>query len=408
MIMDTISNIIKMSRRNPFSDVKMMKWVTRLFSFQIDGRLNTGYSFSPYLIHLMPTYLCNLRCKKCGQWGETGNYYKKDANFLRENMNIDVFEELINDVSKFSPTIFITGGEPFYYKDIIRLIKYIKQKNLICWIITNGTLLENYANDIVKLGVDVLYISIDGPEDAHNKIRDVHDGFQKISSGIKKIINAKEKMNKQRPLLCQVFTISDLSFPYLENITDTTEKLGFEMLLIKHPYFNNTRTGRNYENLMGRSFQCYAPSWQGWVDDEIKIDPHSLQKSISQLLSKKYKFQLAFFPAIKVSDIPHYYSTSQDIFYNGSKSRKKIKRCIAPWTHIMIYPNGDAVFCNDNPDYILGNIKSERFSEIWNSSKSRKFRKFIKNNFLPICSRCCGLYYHPFYRSGSSLRTLAK
>ncbi len=405
--MGTISNIIKMSKDNPFSDKRMMKWVTRLLSFQMDGRLNSGFSFPPYLIHITPTNLCNLRCKMCGQWGETGNYKKKDSGLLKDTINIEEFERLIDDVSKFSPTIFITGGEPFYYKDIIRLIKYIKQKNLICWVITNGTLLEGYADEIVKLGVDVLYVSIDGPERAHNEIRGIYNGYQKISSGIKKIIKAKEKFNKQRPLLCQVFTITDYSFQYLENVTEITKELGFEMLLIKHPYFNNTRTGKSYETLMKKAFQCHAPSWKGWVNDETKIDTLTIQKNISQLIAGKHKFQLAFFPSIKVSEIPQYYSTTQDTFYNGSNSKNKKKRCIAPWTQTMVYPNGDIVFCNDNPDYILGNVKTERFPEIWNNKRSRIFRKFIKSNVLPICSRCCGLHYHPFYRSGKSLRTLA-
>ncbi len=405
--MSTISNIIKMSKGSPFSDKRMMKWVTRLLSFQIDGRLNNGFSFPPYLLHITPTNLCNLRCKMCGQWGETGNYKEKDSSLLKETMNIEDFERLIDDVAEFSPTIFITGGEPFYYKDIIRLIKYIKQKNLICWVITNGTLLDAYADDIVKLGVDVLYVSIDGPEQAHNEIRGIHNGYQKISSGVKKIINAKEKFDKQLPLLCQVFTITDHSFPYLENVTEITEELGFEMLLIKHPYFNNTRTGKNYETLMKKVFQCHAPSWQGWVNDETKIDTCAIQKDISQLIAGKHKFQLAFFPAIKVSEIPQYYSTTQDTFYNGSKSKNKERRCIAPWTQTMVYPSGDIVFCNDNPDYILGNVKTERFPEIWNNKRSRNFRKFIKSNVLAICSRCCGLHYHPFYRSGKSLRTLA-
>ena len=406
--MDTISNIIRMTKRNAFSDIKMLKWATRLLSFQVDGRLGNGYSFSPYLMHIMPTYLCNLRCGDCGQWGGLGNYHKKDPDALKKTMDLDVFKRLIDDVSKFSPTIFLTGGEPFLYKEIIGLIEYIKQKKLICWIVTNGTLLDKYANDIVKLGVDVIYVSLDGPESIHNKIRGMDDCFQRISTGIEKITRAKEEMNKQRPLLCQVFTISDLSSSYLGKVPETTEKLGFEMLLVKHPYFNNTRTGKNYEESMEKSFQCSAPSWQGWVKDEMEIDIRALQESISHLLSKKRKYQLAFFPALKISDIPDYYSTKQDVFYNGGKLKKKNKRCIAPWTHLMIYPNGDAVFCSDNPDYILGNIKTEPFSEIWNNCKSRKFRKFIKNKVLPICSRCCGLHYHPFYRSGVSLRALAK
>lgn len=397
-----------MTRENPFSDMRMLKWVTRILSFQIDGRLKSGYSFSPYLIHMMPTYLCNLRCKNCGQWGEAGNYYSKDTSLLRETIHIDVLRGFIDDVSKFSPTIFLTGGEPLFYKDIIELIRHIKQKNLICWIVTNGTLLDKYANDIVELGVDVLYISLDGPEEIHNENRGTKDGYQKLVSGVRKIIDIKKNTNRQKPLLCQVFTINESSHQHLEEMPIITEKLGFEMLLVKHPYFNNTRTGRKYENAMEKHFQCNATSWKGWVKDETCIDTGLLQQSISRLLTGKHNFKLAFFPALKISDIPGYYSPEQDIFYNGTKPGERIKRCIAPWTHIMIYPNGDAVFCNDNPDYVLGNIKNERFSEIWNNAKSRKFRKFIKDDFLPICSRCCGLYYHPFYRSGSSLKGLAR
>lgn len=323
-------------------------------------------------------------------------------------MNIDVLKGFIDDVSKFSPTIFLTGGEPFFYKDIMELIRYIKQKNLICWIVTNGTFLDNHADEVVELGVDVLYISIDGPEEIHNKSRGTLDGFQKVASGVRKIIDEKKRRGKQKPLLCQVFTINESSHQHLQEMPVITEQLGFEMLLVKHPYFNNTRTGINYENTMKEIFQCDATSWKGWVRDETSIDPVALQQSISSMLKKELKFKLAFFPALKISDITSYYSPQHDIFHNGSKPGEKIKRCIAPWAHLMIYPNGDAVFCNDNPDYVLGNIKNERFSEIWNNSKSRKFRKFINENSLPICSRCCGLHYHPFYRSGSSLKNLAR
>ncbi len=405
---DTVKNIIKMTRENPFSDIRMLKWVTRILSFQVDGRLKSGYSFPPYLIHMMPTYLCNLRCRGCGQWGEAGNYHTKDSDALRETVSIDVLKGFIDDVSRFSPTIFLTGGEPFFYKDIIELIRYIKQKNLVCWIVTNGTLLDNYADQVVELGVDVLYVSVDGPEEIHNKSRGTIDGFRKVVSGVQKIIKEKKKRGKQKPLLCQVYTINESSHQHLEKMAAVTEEIGFEMLLVKHPYFNNTRTGVNYENTMEKLFQCDATSWRGWVRDETAIDPAELQQSISYMLNREHKFKLAFFPTLKISDIPGYYSTEQDIFYNGTKPGKKIKRCIAPWTHIMIYPNGDAVFCNDNPDYVLGNIKNEQFSEIWNNSKSREFRRFIKDDFLPICSRCCGLYYHPFYRSSTSLRALAR
>jgi hypothetical protein len=62
-----MSTIIKMLKDKPFSDKRMMKWIKKLLSFQIDARLNSSDSFPPYLIYITPTNLCNLRYKMCGQ-----------------------------------------------------------------------------------------------------------------------------------------------------------------------------------------------------------------------------------------------------------------------------------------------------------------------------------------------------
>lgn len=410
-----ITKFYRILKRSPFGDLKMIRWVSRLLTLQIDKRFKDGYSFNPYLIHIMPTRLCNLRCKSCGQWGSTG-FYKEDGNKnIKHSLDKNVFKSFIDQVAHFSPTIFLTGGEPFIHKDIIELIRYIKSKNLICWIVSNGTLFERYAKEIVEAGVDVLYVSIDGTPESHDEIRGMENCFTKIESGIKKINHFKEKYSKTKPILCQISTISDHSYKNLTALPEITESLGMDMLIIKHSYFTITKVGKLYEQMMKTHFNCNADSWKGWVRDDFEMDLNYIQKSLKQIQERKNKFLLSFFPHVKIEDIPKYYSNDPKLFYqindngtisNGTFSNKATK-CIAPWTHLMIYPNGEAMVCNDNPDYILGNINQDSFQDIWNGEKAKNFRKFIKKHSLPICSRCCGLYYHPFYRSGSNFKMLS-
>lgn len=392
----------------------MIRWVTRLLSFQMDGRLNSGFSFKPYLIHMMPTHACNLRCKSCGQFGSTGFYTNSSPPSSERVLTKEVFKSFIDQVARFRPTIFLTGGEPFLHKDIAELIRHIKAKGLILWIVSNGTQFERFAEDIVDAGVDVLYISIDGPDEKHDEIRGMNGCFKKIKTGIEKIKKIKANRSKARPILCQIFTISNHSFKNLDILPEITEGLGLDMLVIKHSYFTLSKVGRQYEKIMDMHFNCKADSWKGWVRDDFDMDLNYIQLSLARIQERKNHFLLSFFPDVKIEDIPDYYSNNPGMFYpvrtNGAISKgtfsKRAKRCIAPWTHLMIYPNGNAMFCNDNPDYILGNINRDSFTQIWNNEQARRFRRYIKDNTLPICSRCCGLYYHPFYRSGSNLKIL--
>ena len=410
-----LSHFYKVLKKSPFGNPKMLRWATRLLSLQIDRNLNSGYSFMPYLIHMMPTQMCNLRCKSCGQWGSTGFYNDSLKPRTERALDKDVFKSFIDQVAKFKPTIFLTGGEPLLHKDIVELLRHIKSRGLVCWIVSNGTMFERYAEDIVDIGVDVLYVSIDGPDKNHDEIRGMKNCFEKVERGIKKIKTLKAKHAKIYPKLCQISTISNHSYRYLNVLPEITEQLGLDMLIIKHSYFTLSQAGRQYEEIMAKHFNCNAPSWKGWVRDDFGMDLEYIQKCLTDIQERKNKFLLSFFPHVEVKDIPKYYSKDPELFYpiktNGALSNgtfnNKNWRCIAPWTHLMIYPNGDAMFCNDNPDYILGNINKESFSQIWNNEKSRKFRQFIKNNTLPICSRCCGLHYHPFFRSGSNFKMLS-
>ncbi len=78
----------------------------------------------------------------------------------------------------------------------------------------------------------------------------------------------------------------------------------------------------------------------------------------------------------------------------GRNCRSKVGTydCRNPWKLLDIQPNGDANFCVDFPDYIVGNITDQTIAEIWNSDRAELFRDYLKQHPLPICNRCGAKY----------------
>jgi len=79
------------------------------------------------------------------------------------------------------PVVQISGGEPFLRKDIIDIVKAIKQSNRVPYLIfvTNGALLnENNYLQLHEAGVNQFSVSLDFPDERHDGFRR-HRGLYK-------------------------------------------------------------------------------------------------------------------------------------------------------------------------------------------------------------------------------------
>src|SRR5438128_3751128 len=92
----------------------------------------------PTFVQLRVTNLCNLRCKMCGQWGDTGIFRANGAESAtdgeREKSRIQEligrkrqlaladYVRLLDEVAPFHPIISLFGGEPLLYPDIVPLV----------------------------------------------------------------------------------------------------------------------------------------------------------------------------------------------------------------------------------------------------------------------------------------------
>jgi len=92
--------------------------------------------------------------------------------------------------------ISVIGGEPFYHKRILDILKYCEKREMAMNVVTNGTLLdEAIIGELSKINRLVVIVSLDGQKAIHDQIRG--EGiFEKVISKIKDN-SLKEKVKKQ-------------------------------------------------------------------------------------------------------------------------------------------------------------------------------------------------------------------
>jgi len=350
--------------------------------------ISRGYSFSLNGVSLFLTWRCNLRCKMCNLWGEKGSCWKMQPSELNEELGIDELKRIIDGLAAYSPSVVLTGGEPLLYKDWYELCKYIKKKKLrSSQMLTNGTLLEENAEKLVD-SLDSLNISLDGPPAIHNQIRGVPGLFERVISGIKAINQTKEKKGKKNPYINIAYTISELNYQYLEEMIDylKRERLNINTLIFQHLEFTNEEAYLKTEKIYQEEFKLKTNIWSGFVYNLKSLDIDYLARTVNKIKKSEYEdIYVVFFPDFKEEELKRYYSNP------SSFPQKRPKACLGPWLEALIPPNGDLWIC---PDYVVGNLKKERFKRLWNNEKARYFRQKLNKEgvFLPVC-RCCGCFY---------------
>jgi len=108
-------------------------------------------------VYIEPTTLCNLLCRTCirNVWDEPPG-----------TMSAATFARVMDGVRAVSPrpTVFFGGfGEPFAHPNLLAMLAEAKAAGCTVELITNGTMLDEATRrEIVRIGLDRLWVSIDG------------------------------------------------------------------------------------------------------------------------------------------------------------------------------------------------------------------------------------------------------
>ena len=336
----------------------------------------------PRAINIEISNRCNLKCKMCWFYGEAGigDRYK-GSELSTENLY-----NVINQMTKYMPKLYIGGTEPFIRDDFLQILQYIKSHNFKVSFATNGTLLDNAKlKTLVDIGVDDIKFSIDGDEELHDTIRG-KGVYKKVTQAIKNLHDIKIKDNKDKPCITVNITITPF---LLNNINSILDKIKHSIndvanvYRFHHIWYVTEKELRWHQNEVQQTLGVNALSAKCHLHFLSQINKY--EEFANELNSTIRSSNVTWFPDFNHDEISKYYSENGHI-----KSR-----CVAPFFGAVIKPNGDVKFCPDEwiDDFVLGNVKNNTFNEIWNNEKARFFRKkiFYHKHFTG-CKRCSFMY----------------
>lgn len=377
--MDALKRYIKLFRRIIvlvlFKPDRAVNHLVNRLLFRVPAR---GLAGRPFAFYIGVNARCNLRCKSCdvGQKQTDSYLYKNMAG--KPELTLDEWKTVIDRIAGLKPYIEISAVEPLLYKDIIGLLEFIKlEKRLNVSVTTNGLLLERYAAALVKLGVDRVNVSIDGPREIHNAMRGAQGVFEAAVKGMRAILSYQ-----RRPLLGINYTISDYNCLYLcETIEQLSSLAQWDVWTFIHFSFITGEMAAAQNN----GFTGY-PATAAEVSgvDTGKINTGALVRQIEQIKRKFKHRNVLFHPDMPLGKIETYYRRPSVFVLK--------KRCIMPWISASILSNGDVVAFNRCPTGSFGNLLRTGFNDIWNSAEFRAFRMTLKRaGAFPVCSRCGSL-----------------
>ncbi|MCK5214804.1 MAG: radical SAM protein [Candidatus Omnitrophica bacterium] len=346
--------------------------------------LGGGHSSFPEAITLFFTHRCNLRCKMCGQWGESGVTKSMDKEELHEELSFEELKKVIDDAAPFKPNFTLFGGEPLLFAHCLDTIKYLKEKGLHCLMITNGSMVGMYAKALVDAGLNELNVSLDGGQDLHNEIRGMPNLFEKITKGLKEVTQYKKETGAKKPFINLQCTITKYNYEMLEQLIDVASDIEANSLTYHNLIFINQEIIEK-QKVVDERLMCSSHEWEGFIF-EPEMDTEKLYQKMLAIQETKHPFNVDFYPNLTKKSLNEYYNNPSYLPTGYSP------RCMSPWICAYVFPNGDVRPCL-NSSYSFGNTAKESFPDIWNSEKAQKYRQILKQSkIFPACIRCTELY----------------
>ncbi len=291
------------------------------FLLQIQERFfrNSKVYGIPFHLVLESGNICNLKCPLC-------------PTPFRENriptgmLSYENAKKIINQLPGLIHLNLSLWGEPLLNKDIFKIIKFAKQRDVEVLLQSNLNILnESSALDLVQSNLDILQISLDGSsQEAYEKYR-VNGIFSKVIENINLVKDVQKKENNYSTRIIWKMVINRFNESEIEKARLWAEKIGIEFKIV----------------------EIYTP-------DHLK---------------KQWK------PCKSIEESPIVHT---DI----------VEKCYSLWQVATINFNGDVFPCCSefSPIDVLGNILKDDFKTIWNNSK---FVQLRKENKKSINCRAC-------------------
>ncbi|EWG06860.1 MAG: radical SAM protein [Candidatus Aramenus sulfurataquae] len=182
-------------------------------------RFPTSKDVYPKVLVFNVTRNCNLRCVHCYSNSGLGKF---------QDLPLSTWLNAVKQAAEMGVRhILLSGGEPLARRDLVEIAKEAHDFGISAEISTNGTMLTRERVEELKRYVSYVGVSIDGPEEVHDKFRGVPGAFKKALEGIRTAKEAGVKTGLR-------FTLTKLNYQYVDFVFDLMEKEGIDRVCFYH------------------------------------------------------------------------------------------------------------------------------------------------------------------------------
>ncbi len=292
------------------------------------------------------TRRCNLYCDHC--YRESG----PEAGDLNQELSTAEGFRLLEDLQKtgFHLVIF-SGGEPLLRPDLVELVDRASELSLYPVLGTNALeISQERLQNLIAAGLKGMGISLDSvcPE-VHDEFRGREGAWQKTVASIKKIVDAGVPVQINT-------TLTENNYAELDDLIDFTRELGARAL---HPFF-------------------LVPTGRARKIEGSSLRAEKYQQMIEKVLTRQQQVEIE----LKPTCAPQFLVQAEKM----GMSLRFSRGCLAGVSYCCILPEGEVHICPYLP-VEAGNIRNNRFSEIWNNSPIfQKLRDY--SNYRDKCGSC--------------------
>ncbi len=287
----------------------------------------------PLSVQLDLTYRCNERCVHC--------YLDHEDHGEMTTAEIKDLLDQLADAGVFFLTV--SGGEIMVRKDFFEILEYAREKKFSVKLKTNAILIRRKeARRLRELGVEAVQISI------YSHRPEVHDGITKVPGSLKRSVEAVRFLTEQgiRVSLANVLMVKNLQdYPGVKALA---AELGVPVTL--------------------------DPTVTPMMDGDRSI----LDLNVDQAALKE-----VFRDGNLVGDVAEFCSPP----VGANEDVLDSLPCSAGHTACYVSPYGDVYPCVQFP-LPSGNVRRNKFLDIWRNSPQLKEVRTITVRELPTCSMC--------------------
>ncbi len=289
------------------------------------------------------TRTCNLKCVHC--------YAASESKQYEGELSTDEAKEFIDDLADFKvPVLLISGGEPLVRPDTFELAQYATSKNVRVTYSTNGLLIDKEVAKTMKdIGVGYVGISFDGIGSVHDEFRGMKGAFDKSLQAVKNCLEVGQKVGLR-------FTINQHNYKQLNEIFDFLEEENIPRACFYHLVYSGRGNEMMAEDL---THEESRDALDIIMNRTVDFHKRGIEKEILTVDNH--------------ADAIYLYLRAQQLYPDKAEQIYNLIKTNGGNRSGIAFGNVDNLG-NVHPDqftqgYTFGNIREQKFSEIWTQAK---------------------------------------